>query len=244
MGTFPFTYTSVTASLRSRSLTKSLLLASCALVALSVAATAADLPARTNAAAPSPALVGNWSGFYVGAQVGYGWGTASIPWAVNPPYTNWQPSADQPGAMGGLHIGYNHQLGRYVLGIEADAELTNQRGKDGDSDPNAVEQNHKGSIRARAGAVMGSALIYATGGIAFLSADATRQATSEKVGTSYTGWTLGAGTEYMLSRNWSARAEYRYEDFGHTDMAFAGYGMRISPRTHGIRLGVSYRFGG
>ena len=223
---------------------KTILLASCALVALSVSAAAADLPGRSAAAAPSPVMVGNWSGFYVGAQVGYGWGKADIPWAVNPPYTGWQPSADQNGGMAGLHIGYNHQIASYLLGLEADAERTNQRGKDGDNDPNAVEQNYKGSIRARAGFVTGSALFYTTAGIAFLSADATREATGEKVGTSYTGWTLGAGTEYALSRNWSARAEYRYEDFGHTDMAFAGYGMRITPRTHGIRLGVSYRFGG
>jgi outer membrane immunogenic protein len=189
-------------------------------------------------------MVGYWSGFYVGAQAGFGWGKANIPWAVNPPYTNWQPAADQNGAIGGLHIGYNHQIGSYLLGIEADAERTSQRGKDGDNDPNAVEQTRKGSIRARVGFVTGSTLFYTTAGVAFLNADATREATSEKVGTSYTGWTLGAGTEYALSRNWSARAEYRYEDFGHTDMAFAGYGMRVTPRTHGIRLGVSYRFGG
>jgi len=224
---------------------KTILLASCALVALSVSAAAADLPGRSAAAAPSPIMVGNWSGFYVGAQVGYGWGKADIPWANNPPYTNWQSPPDQNGAMGGLHIGYNHQFGRYVLGIEADAELTNQRGMEPiANDPNGVEQNHKGSVRARAGFAAGSALFFATGGVAFLNADVTRPATTEKISTSFTGWTLGAGTEYALARNWSARVEYRYEDFGDTDMRFAAYGMRVSPRTHGIRLGVSYRFGG
>jgi hypothetical protein len=40
--------------------------------ALSVSANAADLPMK---AAPMPAPVWSWTGFYVGAHAGAGWGT-------------------------------------------------------------------------------------------------------------------------------------------------------------------------
>ena len=79
-------------------------------MALSVAtaASAADMQARPYTKAP-PAVVSpayNWSGFYVGAIGGYGWGTDS-----------------GNGGFGGGTVGYNWQLpgSQFVFGVEVDA---------------------------------------------------------------------------------------------------------------------------
>ena len=62
------------------------------------------------------------------------------------------------------------------------------------------------------------------------------------------GWTLGAGVEYALSNNWTARAEYRYTDFGtKTDtlaLTYPGFHAKNHYTDQAVRLGLSYKFGG
>lgn len=64
-------------------------------------------------------------------------------------------------------------------------------------------------------------------------------------GSSRAGWTIGYGTEFDLGRNWSAKAEYNYIDFGRKTFA-ANDGALISdhPTTSQVKIGVNYRFGG
>jgi outer membrane immunogenic protein len=73
-------------------------------------------------------------------------------------------------------------------------------------------------------------------------------------GTSATkaGWTVGAGAEYALNRNWSVRAEYLYVHFdaitasGVIPDSTGAYGSAISTSTdlsaHIARAGVNYKF--
>lgn len=59
------------------------------------------------------------------------------------------------------------------------------------------------------------------------------------------GWTLGAGLEYAIARNWTTRVEYRRTDFGGiTDRPVTdpGYQYPTSVKTQAVRIGVSYRF--
>jgi outer membrane immunogenic protein len=119
---------------------------------MATSASAADLAARPYTKAPpmavSPAY--NWSGFYIGGNVGYGFGRAdedsssTLASAVLPPLG--PPAAVAPfvfdpvtipfasstrtpvdGVLGGGQIGYNAQFGRWVLGIEADIQATDQK---------------------------------------------------------------------------------------------------------------------
>ncbi len=113
-------------------------------------------------------------------------------------------------------------------------------------------------------------LIYATGGAAWLHFEATATCNStaafgvsicagstfipNSLTNSHTkvGWTAGAGIEGMLTRNWLARIEYRYADFGTvtdrnvhivappTGAFIFTYDLRV--RTHTALLGLSYRF--
>lgn len=109
------------------------------LVAAAGSAGAADMPLT---ALPAPAVF-SWTGFYGGANVGYGWGNSNNIWnifaansggdTVCPPgggslCVAGADSNHMNGALGGLQIGYNWQTGRYVFGIETDFDATGQRG--------------------------------------------------------------------------------------------------------------------
>jgi outer membrane immunogenic protein len=107
---------------------------------------AADMPLK--APPPPPAPVFSWTGFYVGGNLGYSWGSADNNWnffATNPGAgalaATCRPagaalcavasdSARLNGALGGAQIGYNWQIGTYLAGIEADFDGSGQRGSD------------------------------------------------------------------------------------------------------------------
>jgi outer membrane immunogenic protein len=105
--------------------------ATVAMVACAGTASAADIAVKARPVAVDP--VYNWSGFYAGANAGYGWGERSgnivafstglgIPGAVAagtiPNFFNLRPE----GALGGVQAGYNWQSGHWVLGAEADIQ--------------------------------------------------------------------------------------------------------------------------
>ena len=222
-----------------------------AVAALTSGARAADLGVpRGPIASAIVAPVFNWSGFYLGAQIGYGWGRATQPWAATLTPTTFplfQADARQTGVLGGLHGGFNYQFNQFVVGLEADIEASGINGNDGGSggNINGVRHRWNASLRGRAGFAFDRALIYATGGIAYLNADATNlTGAGETIRTSFTGWTLGAGVEYAFTPNVTARLEYRYTDYGKSTAIFplSGYSERINPQIHTVRVGVSYLF--
>ena len=95
---------------------KKILLASVALFGFAGAASAADLPIRSAPPAPivAAAPIFTWTGFYVGVNAGYGWnddaddvvfGATTIPGV----------SDDDGGFIGGAQVGYNYQIGSFVV---------------------------------------------------------------------------------------------------------------------------------
>lgn len=155
----------------------------------SVAASAADLPMRTKAPplVVSPAY--SWSGFYVGGNIGYGWGNADtffnpLPSAAT--FFNLLPqtlSPDPKGVFGGVQAGYNWQAGKFVIGVEADIQAADIHGSvlvnpiiqnNGTPFPGAgfLAASQKidwfGTVRGRAGFTpVDRLLLYATGGLAY-----------------------------------------------------------------------------
>jgi outer membrane immunogenic protein len=107
--------------------------------AVSPTANAADMPLK--APAPPPAPVYSWTGFYIGGNVGYGWGHANnsdnliapCPICLVAPLPDFATLAASgsnrvDGASGGGQIGYNWQVKNYLIGIEADIQASGQRG--------------------------------------------------------------------------------------------------------------------
>ena len=234
-----------------------LLLSTTALIALSVSVHAADLPKRTApAAAPVPVFV--WSGFYVGADVGYGWMRDSL--TQTDGTTIAFTSKPQPkGMLGGVFAGYQMQSGNLVYGVESDVEFSKLKASttttySGEDIYHSVKTAMRGSLRARLGYSFGPAMIYATGGVAAASFNTSKTNLdfpndgSQSGKTTRFGWTIGTGVEYKLSSAWSLRTEYRYTDFGSFSRLSDGRELfpgstvthKISDQT--VRIGVAYSF--
>jgi outer membrane immunogenic protein len=94
-------------------------------------AQAAGLPVK---AAPAPvAPVYNWTGFYIGGNIGYSWGRSSSTLSFSDAATGTVLSStgtnfDLNGWIGGGQIGYNWQRNNWVFGLEADIQASGQKG--------------------------------------------------------------------------------------------------------------------
>jgi outer membrane immunogenic protein len=229
---------------------KKFLLAGAALAALATGAQAADLGVR-RVEVPSAVIapVFNWTGFYLGGQVGYGWLNGSSTFSQGAPTLGVRSS----GVFGGVHIGYNYQINNFVLGLEADAELSGIRGNVGNAvgitSQGIFDVRWQGSLRARAGVAVDRALLYVTGGLAladFRMAGGPLGGPLQGYSSTRAGWTVGAGVEYALAPNWTARLEYRYANYGSVSAdlgpLYAGVTQRTSLQSHSVRVGVSYLF--
>jgi outer membrane immunogenic protein len=208
-----------------------------------------SVPAR--AAEP----VYNWTGFYVGLQGGGMWGHKDLTeyvLATGAP-TGFRRNFTYEGAFGGAHLGYNAQVGTFVFGLEADAEITDV---DGDF-VTAIglhfssRQHWQASLRARIGFTPVERLLaYVTAGAAFTRFTHDwdlRPAgipAAETFRTSASGFTIGAGAEYALTRQISVRGEWRYTDYGTLtfDWPLANGFYRLESNMHAVRGAISYRF--
>jgi len=193
------------------------------LAGMAQSADAADLSYRQPYTVNQPLNAFSWAGPYLGGNLGYEWGSVSN-------------NATKPsGIAGGVQGGYNFQSGNWVFGVEGDLELT------GASDTFASWKFSNpwfGTVRGRAGYAFNNILFYGTGGLAFGELRAETFGLSES--QTNVGWTLGVGTEFGLSPNWSAKIEYLYVDLSESQFAITGVsnGYRFGV----IRAGINYHF--
>lgn len=221
------------------------------------AASAADLGRRV---APPPmaapvaytAPLYNWTGFYLGANLGYGWGsgdgTIDIGGVGSGPV-----SGSGNGVLGGVQAGYNWQSGNFVFGVETDIQASGGKGdvtgSPGAATLTATAKNPWFStLRGRIGIADDRWLYYVTGGGAYgqsklegtVSAPGSGDFSSSKTAWS---WTLGGGVETALWDRWTGKLEYLY--FGTPDKVPVPPGtVSISGNSHSqlIRAGLNYRF--
>jgi outer membrane immunogenic protein len=155
-----------------------------------------------------------WTGFYAGLHVGGVFGNGS--WVD--PYFDVSSNPSGSGIEGGGQIGVNEQWDWLVVGAELDAGGMNLHASttNAGGDINTIESTWMFTVTGRVGYAVGPWLLYAKGGAAF--ADVRNNVPTQGVtGISVVqpGWTVGAGVEYALTHNWSARLEYDYMDFSH-----------------------------
>lgn len=178
-----------------------------------------------------------WTGFYVGAHLGYGW--SDVDWQETAPAFN--GSHDGSGWLAGGQIGYNWQAGRFVYGVEGDLSST---WIDGGNACCGHSVNWLASVRGRAG-ITGfdnRTLFYVTAGAAW--ADIEYSSSGSQSDTHF-GWVAGAGIERALTPNLSARAEYLYYGFDDASAAagtVAPGSASFDPSLHTVRFGLNYKF--
>jgi outer membrane immunogenic protein len=217
--------------LRSAALSAALLLAP------AVPAVAADLggrPARPIPAEPPPGSwqplqIEQWTGLYFGAT--YGYADGKIDWDDD-------LKIDHSGGIGTLFAGYNLQLGRAVIGVEADVwGLGDVSGED-DLGLATADLDRLYSVRGRLGFLATPALlVYATGGGAWASYDLKLPGGTES--HTFSGYQVGGGTELMLSPHWTVKLEYLFTDLSSEDVGGVG---TFDPDLHTVRAGLSFKF--
>jgi outer membrane immunogenic protein len=218
---------------------------------------AADLPEKPVYKAPimSPVPVYNWTGFYIGGNIGGAWGSVDATDVT----TGAGASPNNGGFAGGGQIGYDYQMGPWVIGIRNIFDGTSISGGAALNDPffaGTINSyvNWFDALTVRGGYLLQpNLLLYGQGGAAWTSWDVTAingagVQVGQISGGNQTGWTVGVGVEWMFMPQWSAFLEYNYMGFGTrsatTTSCVGATCAAISARSdlQNVLVGVNYKF--
>lgn len=156
----------------------------------------------------------NWGGGYVGGQIGYGIFT-----------TDSAVLGDPDGMIGGVHAGYNWDMGDYVWGIEADIDAVDENFDNG-----AGDINNTARLKLRFGRDLGRTLVYGTVGGVRVDGDVGGRSQKD------IGWLAGGGVDYALTDHWILGGEALYNSISNFDNTNADL-EEVS-----LRAKISYKF--
>jgi outer membrane immunogenic protein len=222
-----------------------------------IPADAADLSARAPLYKAPPPVAYSWTGFYVGAHVGAGWSNndwKSVDSLGIAPFR--LGSGSGSGFLGGAQVGVNYQVDTVVAGLEADVSWAAVSGDACELFGGTINCNSRadrfGTVTGRLGVAADRALLYFKGGAAWIHDThilTLLTAPEATVSAIRWGWTAGAGIEYALTRNWSAKLEYDFMDFGTKRAVFDPLGgglvtftTDIKERFQTVKFGLNYKF--
>jgi opacity protein-like surface antigen len=204
----------------------------------------------------------NWTGAYLGVHFGGVFTKEDVTVGAALFATPMTAPTNPSGALGGVQAGYNYQFRLNLMaGVEAESSAGSATGK---ADPfnsinaGAVQSDQRwyDTLTARLGYVDGPLLLYLKGGAAWMNATYMLESKSGYPsgvnGTAFvhntrTGWTVGAGIEYLLSPTWSAKAEYSFLDFGRdtvgANVLIPGSSLTADfTRVHELKAGMNYHW--
>jgi outer membrane immunogenic protein len=245
------------------------LLAGASVLGLTSIASAADLPRKAPPLLPPPPPCAQFGGFYVGGNVGWGYGEHTFRnldgFGANFGLPH-EASRSVSGASFGVQGGYNWQARCTLFGIEADYNWTDiehefvRTGPLGNATLRASSSLESfGTLRARTGVIVDNLLLYVTGGLAY--ANTERSVALFTPGIAFGpftdeqtrwGWTMGFGTEWQFAPNWSFKSEVLYARFETEEttrictLCVPDRAFRFEHESSAwvTRLGINYRFGG
>ena len=247
---------------------KKFLLGTVAFIALAAPAAAADLAARPYTKAPPPmiAAVYDWSGFYVGANGG--WGSSRKCWDFTTPagvfFAN-EGCHDATGGTAGGQIGYRWQASTWVFGVEAQGNWADFKGSNQSLFAPAFSNQSRidafGLFTGQVGYAANNALFYLKGGAAVTGdrfsslSSVTGAVVATTNGDTRWGGVVGVGVEYGFAPNWSAAIEYDHMFMQDKTYTFLNNGVagvagtlfgtdRIRQDVDLVTVRVNYRWGG
>jgi outer membrane immunogenic protein len=213
-------------------------IAAASTVAFIQIASAADLPVKAPAA--PVAVPYNWTGFYVGGNIGGGWRSRDVDYSPNDPYTTvafpagLAPPAvsfDTSGVIGGLQLGYNWQFNHnWLLGVETDFDWSGIKGARSDvfatfGLPLTATEDERvkwfGTVRARLGYLpTDNFLAFITGGFAYGRVEHSGSLANPPGNVSFlavsgavtciSGTTCFAGSLNSTATGWTAGGGFEY----------------------------------
>jgi outer membrane immunogenic protein len=229
-------------------------------------ALAADLPYTKAPSATSS--VYDWTGVYVGAFGGGGFGNHNINNSTGQavPFADFSANYSSTGGIAGGDIGYQWQSGSLVVGIEGNLAWTGIKGNDSVQFNNgnfpgvgAVDADNlrwTGALIVKAGYAVDRWMLYFDGGYAFGSIQHTNTPLVGPVDTfnvSANGLTGGGGIAYAVTNNVIAKFDYRYSSFnGYNRPGSALTGLTVNGQLpystvstfSVVSVGLDFKFGG
>jgi len=240
---------------------KKFLLGTIGLVALGMAApaSAADLAARPYRAAALPmvAAIYDWSGFYIGANGGWGQSRNCVDFDGIVGRFISDGCRERDGGVAGGQLGYRWQAGTWVFGLEGQgdwADLSSSRFSVFLPIQTSTKTDGIGLFTGQIGWAWNTALFYVKGGAAVTGNrfSILDLAGNQLASASSTRWggAVGVGWEWGFAPNWSAGIEYDHLFMGDANNSFsvpnpivAGALNRISQDVDMVTVRVNYRFG-
>jgi outer membrane immunogenic protein len=199
----------------------------------------------------------NWGGVYVGINGGWGFGNST--WTFPTPCGFAACTTGSFNVSGGLiggTLGFNYQIGEWVLGIEGDGDWSNLNGTfatgvAGCGAPFSggcqTASNFLGTVRGRVGYAFDRVLVFGTAGGAFANVQAGLPTPLTSVSTQ-AGWTAGGGVEYGITDYLTAKIEYLYVGLQDTTCGPAICGGAVNTtiklNENVVRGGLNFKFGG
>jgi outer membrane immunogenic protein len=171
----------------------------------------------------------DWTGVYIGGNVGYGTGSISD--------SATSSTQSFSGLIAGGQIGANLQYRNVLFGVEVDGDWTNQQGS---GTSLTASMSWLATARMRLGFAYDNISYYATGGAGY-----TRFASGPIGGaassSARTAWVAGLGQESAINRNLILRIEVLYlQLLGGTPTSAVSSADKVYDV--GARLGLSYKF--
>jgi opacity protein-like surface antigen len=222
------------------------------------AAWAADLPLK------APAMpVYDWTGFYLGGDLGAANGTSSFSDTIRPAPSTFS-SSNPASFIGGGQLGMNYEFrSGLVVGAEAVSDwLANSPTTFTASNMRAgtatgtINNRWLTTVTGKVGFAWDRLLAYGKAGGAWVggtnnSFTVGGTPAGVSIASSSGGWTAGAGIEWAFAGNWSARAEYDFVGLQNQSFTvsgipatrFAGDTIGVNNRTiQMITAGLNYKF--
>ncbi len=200
---------------------------------------------------PSDTQPADFSGFHAGVQAGHGVLLSNDLTGPRDAGSTIVADFGDAGFTGGVFAGYDFQVGRFVIGGEVDAEISDAMW-DHEREPTgrsfSLEKQYSLGASLRAGYVLGqAALVYARAGVvhAGLEHGFVRGMTAVSTDLDETALRVGLGMEMPMSERLNVRLDFSHTDYGRQTVFIPGAGngnesFDISETL--FRLGTAYRF--
>ncbi|HEY6328885.1 MAG TPA: outer membrane protein [Blastocatellia bacterium] len=218
------------------------------MIGLPHTAITADLRVKAPYKAPIVAPLYNWTGLYVGGNIGGAWSDITL--TDNVTSVTWNPGGT--GFIGGLQAGYNFQAGNFLYGIEGEFDWSTFKGTTGPISTSlglvqaSTRKDWVSTLAARVGITSDRWLVYGKLGGGWVQGSAALNVVND--GTIWnntrtdSGWLLGAGIEYAFASHWTGKLEYDYLGLSNST-TYTQPVMNVSNNIQMLKVGANYQFG-